>query len=200
MRALITSGFTVMAAAMVMGAFTKVASSTGYAEAWIAIAGLGLGLAMPSAMNAALSQLSAERSGSGSALLSALRQVGATIGVAILGTLISNAYTAGVPASGLPSSLAGLARSSVTGGVAVAHALRSAALLGEVRTAFVHGMDIMLWTCGGIALASALLGLAFLSGRSAAGQPAEPGGRVPASAAGVADVATDVEEEAESHL
>jgi MFS transporter, DHA2 family, multidrug resistance protein len=195
-RVLISVGFTIMAAAMVMGAFTRVASSIGYVEAWVAIAGLGLGLSMPSAMNAALSQLTAERSGSGSALLSALRQVGATIGVAILGTLISNAYTAGVPRSGLPSSLGALARSSVTGGVEAAHTLRSAALLAAVWTAFVHGMDIMLWTCGGIALAAALLALAFLPRRrEAAGASAEPGGQ-----AGVADVAADAQQEAESQL
>jgi len=196
-RALITTGFAIMAGAMVMGAFTRAASSIGYAEAWVAIAGLGLGLSMPAAMNAALSQLSAERSGSGSALLSALRQVGATIGVAILGTLISSAYTAGVPRSGLSASVATLARSSVTGGVQAAHALRSATLLGEVRTAFVHGMDIMLWTCGGIALAAALLALAFLPRRpAAAGGSVEPG---PATA-GVAEVATGPREEAESQL
>jgi DHA2 family multidrug resistance protein-like MFS transporter len=201
-RAIVAVGFAVMAAAMAMGAFTRLASSIGYAEAWVAIAGLGLGLSMPSAMNAALSQLSAERSGSGSALLSALRQVGATIGVAILGTLISNAYTAGVPGSGLPSAVAALARSSVTGGVEAAHALRSAALLDAVRTAFVHGMDIMLWACGGIALASALLALAFLPGRSAAaGASARPDTPAdPAVVAGVADVATSGQEGAQSQL
>ena len=117
---------------------------------------------MPAAMNAALGQLSAERSGSGSALISAMRQVGATIGVAILGTLISNAYTAGVPARGLPAAAASLARSSVAGGVAVARQLGSASLLVEVRTAFVHGMDVMLWTCGGIAVGCALLAVIFL--------------------------------------
>jgi DHA2 family multidrug resistance protein-like MFS transporter len=198
-RVLIAIGFAVMAAAMAMGAFTRLASSIGYAEGWVALAGLGLGLSMPSAMNAALSQLSAERSGSGSALLSALRQVGATIGVAILGTLISNAYTAGVPGSGLPAGLAALARSSVTGGVEVAHALRSTALLHAVGTAFVHGMDIMLWTCGGIALASALLALAFLPGRAtAAGAP--EGQADPSVVAGAANVATGAPEEAESQL
>ena len=31
-----------------------------------------------------------------------------------------------------------------------------------VRTAFVHAMDVMLWVCGGIALAAAVLALAFL--------------------------------------
>ena len=37
-----------------------------------------------------------------------------------------------------------------------------AALLSSVRSAFVDGMDIMLWTCGGIALGCALLAVVFL--------------------------------------
>jgi MFS transporter, DHA2 family, multidrug resistance protein len=161
-KTMVTTGFFIMAAAMVAGALTTLSSSTGYGAAWIAVAGLGLGLAMPSAMNAALGALSTERSGSGSALLSALRQAGATIGVAVLGTLLSNGYTSRLSLSGLAAPIAGDVRSSVAGGVAVAQRLGSPALLEEVRTAFVHGMDIMLWACGGIALASALLALAFL--------------------------------------
>jgi DHA2 family multidrug resistance protein-like MFS transporter len=58
----------------------------------------------------------------------------------------------------------------------VAQRLGSPALLDMVRSAFIHGMDIMLWTCGGIAVVSALLALAFLPRRSAPPQdaPAEP--------------------------
>jgi hypothetical protein len=167
---------------MAMGAFTTLSSSTGYGAAWIALAGLGLGMAMPSAMNVALSELTAERSGSGSALISALRQVGGTIGVAILGTLISNGYSSQLSLGGLPAAAAAAARSSVSGGVAVARQLRSASLLDNVETAFVHGMDMMLWACGGIALLAALLAIAFLPRRRPvasmnAGQPAEPAGQ-----------------------
>jgi hypothetical protein len=35
-------------------------------------------------------------------------------------------------------------RSSVAGGASVAHKLGSAALLAEVRTAFIHGMDVLM--------------------------------------------------------
>jgi hypothetical protein len=38
----------------------------------------------------------------------------------------------------------------------------SASLLASVRSAFVDGMDIMLWTCGGIAVFCALLAVVFL--------------------------------------
>jgi DHA2 family multidrug resistance protein-like MFS transporter len=163
-----------MAVAMAAGALSTLASSTGYAAAWIAAAGLGLGLALPSAMNVALGALSAERSGSGSALISALRQVGATIGVAVLGTLISNGYGSRVNLRGLPAAAAGIAKSGVAGGVQVARELGSAPLLDSVRAAFVHGMDLMLWACGGIALLSALLALAFLPRQPVGPEPVVP--------------------------
>ena len=57
---------------------------------------------MPQTMNAALSALSAERSGSGSALISALRQVGATVGVAVLGTVLNSVYRSHLIVTGLP--------------------------------------------------------------------------------------------------
>jgi hypothetical protein len=123
----------------------------------------------------------------------------AMFGVAILGTLISNAYTAAVPADGLPTAMASIARSSVSGGITAARLLKSAALLDEVRAAFVHGMDVMLWTCGGIALAAALLGVAFLPRRSAAGQPAAAAA-ADAPAGGIGDVADEAREGAESQL
>jgi MFS transporter, DHA2 family, multidrug resistance protein len=170
-KAAVTAGFLAMAVGLIMGAFTGLGSSTGFAVAWIAVTGLGLGMAMPSAMNAAISPLTGERSGSGSALISAVRQVGAAIGVAVLGTVISNGYASQLHLGGMSPAAAAAVRGSVAGGVGVAQKLRSAPLLAEVRTAFIHGMDLMLWTCGGIAVASALLALAFLPRRSGAPQP-----------------------------
>jgi MFS transporter, DHA2 family, multidrug resistance protein len=178
-KSMVATGFTLMAAGLALGAFTSVDSGTGFASAWFALSGLGLGVAMPSAMNAALGALSAERSGAGSALITAMRQVGATIGVAVLGTILNNVYQARLAPAALPAAVAEVAKSSVTAGVAVAHQLGSAELLTEVRTAFVQGLDIMLWACGGIALASALLALAFLPRRTrpvaAAAEPVPAG-------------------------
>jgi MFS family permease len=165
-KGLVTIGFTLMAATLAVGAMTKTSSGTGFAAAWFALFGLGLGLAMPQTMNAALSALSAERSGSGSALISAMRQVGATIGVAVLGTVLDSVYRGQLAVIHLPAATAAVARSSVVAGVQVAHVLHSAALLDSARSAFVQGMDTMLWVCGGIALASAILALIFLPRRS----------------------------------
>jgi DHA2 family multidrug resistance protein-like MFS transporter len=174
-RIAVTTGYLLMAAAMILGALTTLTSSTGYTVAWVALAGLGLGLVMPAAMGIALGALSAERSGSGSALLTAMRQVGSTIGVAVLGTVISNSYSSGVAsaAAALPAQAAAAVRSSVGAGVGVAGKLGSSSLLDTVRLAFVHGMDLMLWTCGGIAVAAALLAVIFLRTRSGDGSAAD---------------------------
>jgi MFS transporter, DHA2 family, multidrug resistance protein len=174
-RIIVTAGYLAMAVGMGLGAFTTLGSSTGYTIGWVALAGFGLGLVMPSAMGIALGALSAERSGAGSALLTAMRQVGSTIGVAVLGTVISNSYRSGVAhaVASLPARAAASVHSGVGAGAAVARQLGSASLLDEVRTAFVHGMDLMLWTCCGIAVASAVLAVMFLPRRATAADPAE---------------------------
>ena len=174
-RTIVTAGYLLMAVAMGLGAFTTLGSSTGYTVAWVAVAGLGLGLVMPVAMGIALGALSAERSGAGSALLTAMRQVGSTIGVAILGTVISTSYGSRVAsaAAALPGQAAAAVRSSVGSGVAVAGQLGSSSLLDTVRSAFVHGMDLMLWTCGGIAVGCALLAVIFLRARRGNGDTAD---------------------------
>jgi MFS transporter, DHA2 family, multidrug resistance protein len=164
-RSMVTIGFAVMAVALAAGAFTRVSSGTGFTAAWFVVAGLGLGLAMPAAMNAALGALSAERSGAGSALITAMRQVGATIGVAVLGTILNTVYQGHLTGTGLPVALTGVAKSGVAAGVAVAREAHSAALLAAVRDSFVHGLDIMLWVCGGIGVASAPLAVAVLPPR-----------------------------------
>jgi EmrB/QacA subfamily drug resistance transporter len=181
-RPVMTAGFLVLAVALGLGAFTTLSSSTGYTLGWVALAGLGVGLVMPAAMTIALGALSAERSGSGSALVTAMRQVGSTIGVAILGTVLSNSYTGGVStaAAALPGQAAAAVKSGVAGGVAVAQKLGDPALLDTVRNAFVHGMSTMLWTCGIIAVGCALLALLFVPRRgasaTAAAEPSDDAG------------------------
>jgi MFS transporter, DHA2 family, multidrug resistance protein len=166
-KALVTVGFAVMAVGLLVGTGTGAGTGSGFVAVWFALAGLGLGLAMPTATNAALGALTAERSGSGSAVISALRQVGATIGVAVLGTVLTSGYRSHLKRTGLSAAAAGTARSGVTAGVTVAQAAHSPALLAEVRAAFVHGLGVMLWICAGIALGSAILGLLFLPRRGA---------------------------------
>src|SRR5215467_14195820 len=184
-KVLVSVGFAIMAAALAVGASTTIASSTAFAATWFAVTGAGLGVAMPTALNAAIGALSPERSGSGSALITAMRQVGGTIGVAVLGTVLATVYRSHLHLAGLPAAVQGAIKNSVAGGVVTARAAGSSPLLDAVRLAYVHGLDVMLWVCSGIAIASALLALAFLPGRAA-----KPTGvATPGSPVGLGDAA-----------
>jgi MFS transporter, DHA2 family, multidrug resistance protein len=167
-------GFAIMAAAMAIGTATSTGSATGFMAAWFALTGFGLGLAMPTMLNAALSALTPERSGSGSALMSAMRQVGATIGVAVLGTVIATVYQSRLRLPGLPASAVAEARGDVAYGVKIASSAPAAdvsRLLHAVGQAYTGGLDVMLWICAGIAIAAAVLCALFIP-RNATGSAA----------------------------
>ena len=159
-------GFAVVAAGMIAGATTSLGSSDGFVLVWLAVVGIGFGLAFATAASAAVSELSAERSGVGSAMLQALKNVGAPFGAAVLGSALISVYQADLRLVGLPPAAAKAAHESVFAGVAVAHQLGSVSLLESVRAAFVHGMAVSLVVSAGLAAAGAVLTLAFLPGRA----------------------------------
>lgn len=161
-------GFVLLAGGLLVGALTSVASGTGFVAAWMAVVGAGMGIALATTASASLSELSAERSGVGSAVFQAFQKVGAPFGSAILGSVLSSAYLANLDLTGLPPAAAAVVRQGVFGGLAVAHQLGSAALLASVRGSFVHGMDVALIVSGGIAILGALLTLVFLPWRAPA--------------------------------
>ncbi|WP_240041004.1 DHA2 family efflux MFS transporter permease subunit [Paenibacillus ginsengarvi] len=167
-KAIAAAGFAVLAVALAAGAMTGSGSGYGFAALWTTAAGLGLGLALPTAMDAALGELSAERSGVGSALIMAMRQVGGSFGVALLGAALNANYRGHLNEAGVPETIAGRAGHSITAGVSVARQTASDTLLVTVKDAFVHGMDVMLWICGGIAALGFLLALVFLPSGGAA--------------------------------
>jgi MFS transporter, DHA2 family, multidrug resistance protein len=171
-------GFALLGAGMLFGATTSVESSGGFVAAWTAIVGLGLGLTFATSASAALSELSQERSGVGSAVMQAVQKTGGPFGAAILGSVLSSAYVAQLNLAGLPAVLAQAVKQSLFGGLAVAQKLGSAPLLDSVRAAFVHGMDVSLVVAAGIAAAGIILTLAFLPSV----RPAKAGGAGAASA------------------
>jgi DHA2 family multidrug resistance protein-like MFS transporter len=106
--------------------------------------------------------------------------------------VLDSVYRSHLAVTHLPAASAAAARASVVEGVSIAHRLGSAALLGSARSAFVTGLDTMLWVCGGIALVSAILAVLFLP-RRAEGTPAA----VPAGDTGPAAVGETGAERAE---
>jgi DHA2 family multidrug resistance protein-like MFS transporter len=169
-KTLVALGFLIMAGGLVLGGTMAVDSGDGFIILWVAIVGLGLGLSLPSTVDAALAALTPDRSGVGAALVTAFRQVGGTLGVAILGTVLGSVYRVQLPLDIVPAAAANTVAGNVAGGIAVADQLGSADLRDAVQAAFVHAMDVMLWVCAGVAIAGVVLALLFLPYRQRAPQ------------------------------
>jgi EmrB/QacA subfamily drug resistance transporter len=173
-RGAVALGFAIIACGLALGSRTSATNGSVYAMAWLAITGTGLGIALPTAMDAALGALSPEHGGVGSGLIQALRMVGGAFGAAILGSVLNSSYRSALDLGGLPAQAAAAVEDSVAAGVAIADQLGSWHLLESVHAAFIHGMDVAYLVCAAAAVAGAVLALAFMPRRQPAGGPADP--------------------------
>jgi MFS transporter, DHA2 family, multidrug resistance protein len=151
-------GFVMFAGGLALGATTSVAAGEGQAVAWISLSGLGLGLVLPTTIDAALGTVSDDNSGLASGVLSALRMIGGAFGAAILGALINSTYRDGLEQVVSPG-MARSARESAIAGIDAANATHSAPLLDAVRHAFVSGMNLTLWVSAALMVAGGVLAL-----------------------------------------
>ena len=159
------AGFALMAGGLLLGSTTSMGDGFGLAATWMAIMGTGMGFAMPTAMAAAIGAIPEERSGMGSGLMMSLRMVGGAVGVAVLGSVVNSSYRGALDVEGLPPAAADEVRDGAATGVQVAQHLGAPDLLHSVQAAFVHGYDVMLLSCSGIALLGLVLGVLFLPNR-----------------------------------
>jgi EmrB/QacA subfamily drug resistance transporter len=165
--ALISAGFVVSASIPVYAAYWG----------WIVIAmtlmAVGLALTAGPATDAIMGALPPEKAGAGSAVNDTTRQLGGTLGVAILGSVLSSAYSGRVlsvfTSHGAPFAVASRASQSIVAGIiTAAHlppALRSAAA-DAVRQAFVTGMHQASWVVVGATALGSVLALVFLPARA----------------------------------
>jgi hypothetical protein len=132
----------------------------------------GLGLTTGPATDAIMGALPPGKAGAGSAVNDTTREVGGTLGVAIIGSVLNSAYgshvLAGLTALGAPAAAGHLAGQSVVAGMNVAAGfpapLRDAAA-SVVRSAFVTGLHRGSLVAAGITLAAALVALVFVPAR-----------------------------------
>ncbi|MGA4837755.1 DHA2 family efflux MFS transporter permease subunit [Streptomyces sp. G45] len=164
-RTAVGAGFALLAAALFYGATTDPGSGTGLASAWTAAYGLGLGFALPTAMDAALGALAPESAGVGSAVNQSVRTLGGSFGAAVLGSVLNAGYRGGLDLDAVPARARGAVQDSVFGGLGVARALKSPDLADSVRSAFVHGLDVVLAVSGALGLVGVLLAVTWLPRR-----------------------------------
>ncbi|MFG2830609.1 MFS transporter [Streptomyces sp. NPDC048434] len=151
-------------------------------EALFFLQGVGTAHIMPPATVAVMQALPREKAGSGSALNNVFRQVGGTLGVAVLGSLLSTSYRDGMQDKldalpGVPAAARHAAGESIeaTHGLADSMGPAGRSLIAAADDAFIHAMHITALGSAAVALVGLVVAAAFLPGKTApVPQAAEP--------------------------
>lgn len=148
-RRVMTAGFLVLAAGMLL--FARVGPDTPYLEFLPAIIllGLGMGTTTPPATTGIMASLPLGKAGVGSAVNDTSREVGGALGIAVLGSVLSSVYRSSLQAHlvGLPPDLARAARDNVGAALGVAARLPGAVggpLAHAARAAFTDALSVTL--------------------------------------------------------
>ena len=134
------------------------------------IQGTAMGVAMPAATSAVMEVLPRERAGAGSALTNTARQVAVALGVAVLGSILAEAYRSHLsPALAQlhSAALSGTAGQSITATQAIAQQLGGAGrfLLAPANVAFVDSMRVTTIVGALVSLVGALVVLRWMPGK-----------------------------------
>jgi EmrB/QacA subfamily drug resistance transporter len=166
----VAGGLMVVAAALVILTGFDTTTGDGSICLVLALMGAGMGLAMSPATEAIMGSLPPERAGIGSAMNDVVREVSGTLGVAVLGSLLASAYAGSMDTTvaGLAPDAAAAASDSVGAAHAVAAQSGMADLAGAANQAFVDAMSTTASIAAGIAMAGALIAMAFLPARAKA--------------------------------
>jgi hypothetical protein len=128
--------------------------------------GLGMGLISTPATESILLVLPPARAGVGSAVNDATRELGGTLGVAVVGSIFASVFGSHLAAgayAGLPGDLLGRAQDSV--GVARATAVQDPRLVTAFHDSFLAGMSTACTVVGLLCLAGAVGAAYLLPGR-----------------------------------
>jgi EmrB/QacA subfamily drug resistance transporter len=125
----------------------------------LTVLAIGMGLAMAPATESVMSSLPEAKAGVGSAMNDTARMVGGALGVAILGSVLSTGYRDGMDGA------SHAAQESLGGAATVAQQTGDPGLLHAAQDAFVSGMHTSVVVAAAVALAGAVLAVAFLPRR-----------------------------------
>jgi EmrB/QacA subfamily drug resistance transporter len=178
-KLVVVTGLLFMAAGFAI-ASTNDVSTTPYsviATAMI-LMGFGLGSAAAPATESILSSLPPAKAGVGSAVNDTTREVGGTLGVAVLGSIMASVYGGRIvdalSNSPLPAAAKAAARDSLAAALQVAGQVGGSAgqaISSVARDAFVQAFQIGSLVTGGVALAGAVIALLFLPARAKEEEP-----------------------------
>ena len=143
--------------------------------------GGGLGLTTAPATEAIMGSLSPDKAGVGSAVNDTTRELGGTLGVAIVGSVFASVYSARLGSGSALGAIPADVRSAMQRSMAAAYRVvgqlpagRAADVRGAVDHAFLDGLQAGSLVCAGIAFAAAAVVAVLLPARSRVSTPSGP--------------------------
>jgi EmrB/QacA subfamily drug resistance transporter len=168
----VAGGLLLMAAGLALMATAGTGTTYFHLMVATVLMGLGMGLAMAPATDSIMSALPIEKAGVGSAINDSVRNIGGVLGVAVIGSIATSAFTSHMAdaTAQLPSGAAGAASGSITGALQVADAAgpAGAGLAASAREAFMAAASGGELIAAAVAVLGAALALRYLPAREIA--------------------------------
>ncbi|MFH8256705.1 MFS transporter [Streptomyces roseolus] len=158
-RSVVAGGLAAIGLALAV--LTAIGQTTGYPVlgASLLVVGIGAGLAFTVTADVILSSVPKEQAGSASAVSETAYELGAALGIAVLGSIVTGVYRDFTTPAGIPSDVAAAAHDSLGGAVEASSALapdRAGALVSVAQEAFVDGLRIAAGVGAAVLLATAV--------------------------------------------
>jgi EmrB/QacA subfamily drug resistance transporter len=177
---IVSGGLVLMATAFAW--ISTASAGTPYLEivGQMVVLGTGLGFTTAPATESIMGSLSTDKAGVGSAVNDTTRELGGTLGVAVLGSVFTSIYVAtlgdGPVVSSLPDAARTATEDSVAGAGAIAAGLGDAApaFLAEVNHAFLAGLSTACLVAAGVAAFGAVVAGIYLPARASGDPQTEP--------------------------
>jgi len=177
-KVVVAAGLALMAAGFAIASTNDATTSYSVIASAMVLMGFGLGSAAAPATDSILASVPREKAGVGSAVNDTTREVGGTLGVAVLGSIMASVYGGRIldalSSTSLPAGLRAAAGDSLAAALQIAGGVGGAAGRGialAAQDAFVQAFQIGSVVTGAVALVGAVIALLFLPARSRQEEP-----------------------------
>src|SRR5271163_3914691 len=172
--AVVSAGLAVFAAGLAWASTVDAGTPYTVIAMQMVLLGTGLGLTTAPATEAIMGSLSPDKAGVGSAVNDTTRELGGTLGVAIVGSVFASIYSGRIASASALTALPKELRSMIGGSMAAAYKVigdpslpadRVVAMRAAVDHAFLDGLRVGSLVCAGIAIAAAVVVVVLLPAR-----------------------------------
>ena len=161
--AFMAAGFTVLATVGPDAPYLVLAAS-------LVLLGMGMGITVAPATGGIMSSVPMGKAGVGSAVNDTTRELGGALGIAVLGSIVTSAYSGSLDVGALPEEVAEPARESIGAAAGVAEQLGGGAgraLVADAGQAFTDAMNVTMATSAVVAVLAGVVVFVVLGRRRA---------------------------------